>query len=111
MKQSFSLLLSLACCLVRSSLQFNPASAQVTPARLQVVPPSQEHPDGMKEIASEDAAIYLPNVEYAKYGARSLKLNILMPFGQDEVPPRPLILYIKGGVGAHGIGIALSPHS
>ena len=97
MKTSFSLLLSLACCLVASLLQFNPASAQVTPVGSQVVPPSTEHPEGMREIASEDTAIYLPNVEYAKYGDRSLKLNILMPVSQDKVSPRPLILYIKGG--------------
>jgi acetyl esterase/lipase len=61
-----------------------------------VVPPSQEHPDGMKEIDSEDAAIYLPDVEYAKYGNRSLKLNILMPARPGKVPPRPLIIFIKG---------------
>ncbi|WP_019506829.1 alpha/beta hydrolase [Pleurocapsa sp. PCC 7319] len=97
MKPSFALLLSLAFWLVESSFPFNSTSAQVTPPELQVIPPSTEHPEGMKEIVSEDTVIYLPNVEYAKYGDRRLKLNILMPVNQGEAPPRPLILYIKGG--------------
>ena len=97
MKPSFSLLLSLTFCLVGISLVCNPASAQVTPGKSSVVPPSTENPEGMKEIPREDAVIYLPNVEYAKYGERLLKLNILMPFSEDEVSPRPLILYVKGG--------------
>ncbi len=86
-----------------------PATAQ---GRIQlretVVPPSNEHPEGMHILPSEaDAyvATYYKDVVYATRDGRDLHLQIVMPEDRsgllppDERPtiaPRPLIVYVQG---------------
>lgn len=63
------------------------------------VPPSNEHPEGMKEIESEDdtyLASYIPGIPYAKYGDKTLSLSMLMPARAKEGTPLPVIMYVQG---------------
>jgi acetyl esterase/lipase len=73
-----------------------------------IVPPSDEHPEGMRILPSEAdtyVATYHKDVVYATRGERELHLQIVMPEDRsgllppDERPtiaPRPLIVYVQG---------------
>ncbi|MEZ4703255.1 MAG: alpha/beta hydrolase [Rhodothermales bacterium] len=84
------------------------ARAQGLPFRDVVVPPSDEHPEGMLTIESEPdtyVAIYKKDVVYATRGERELHLQLLMPEDRSgllpaaerpTIPARPVIVYVQG---------------
>ncbi|MUG69347.1 alpha/beta hydrolase [Paenibacillus validus] len=62
------------------------------------VPADQESPEGMQIVYGDQndgyACVYLPDIEYAQYEDRSLKINIVMP--SRAKGPYPLLVYVQG---------------
>jgi acetyl esterase/lipase len=62
------------------------------------IPPDLTGPEGMQVIFGDKSesysAVYLPDIEYARYGDRTLKLNLLQP--KNAKGPHPLLVYIQG---------------
>ena len=61
------------------------------------VPPDQTSPDGMQLVFADKSdrypADYTPDIEYARYGERALRIQLLQPRAKG---PFPLLVYIQG---------------
>jgi len=61
------------------------------------VPPDHTAPEGMQVVFGDKSdrysAEYLPDIEYARYGDRALRLQVLQP---RAAGPFPLLLYVQG---------------
>lgn len=61
------------------------------------MPPDPASPEGMQVLfadkADRYAAYYTPNIEYARYGDRVLRLQLLQP---NAAGPFPLLVYVQG---------------
>jgi acetyl esterase/lipase len=62
------------------------------------IPTDLTGPEGMQVIFGDKSesysAVYFPDIEYARYGERALKLNLLQP--KNAKGPNPLLVYIQG---------------